>query len=127
MSKRYVLDSSAVLAVLNVEIGGKEVESKFTNSKISSVNAAEVLTKLAERNVNLQKAAEYFLKVGLEVTDFDIEQALKCAELRPLTRHLGLSLGDRSCLALAIQENAIAVTADKDWAGLGFCKIEVIR
>jgi len=52
---------------------------------------------------------------------------LKATELRPLTKHLGLSLGDRCCLALAILENLPAVTADKNWAGLNVCKIEIIR
>jgi PIN domain nuclease of toxin-antitoxin system len=47
--------------------------------------------------------------------------------LRPVTKHLGLSLGDRGCLALAILKNATAVTADKSWANLNCCKIEVIR
>ena len=94
---------------------------------ISSVNLAEILTKLAERNVNLRDALDYFLKVGLDVAEFDVALALKTATLRPLTKRLGLSLGDRACLALAIQENATAVTADRSWATLDVCPIEIIR
>jgi len=127
MNKRFVLDSSAVLAVVNSEKGKENVESKFPDSLVSSVNVAEVLTKLAERNVDLNDAIDNFLHVGLDVRDFDLAQALKCAELRPHTKHLGLSLGDRACLALAIQENATAVTADRSWANLDVCGIEVIR
>ena len=52
---------------------------------------------------------------------------MRAAELKTKTKHLGLSLGDRSCIALAIQENAVAVTADKNWAQLDVCAIEVIR
>lgn len=63
----------------------------------------------------------------MKIVEFDVKQAAKVAQLRPLTKHLGLSLGDRSCLALAILENAVVVTADKTWMKLNFCPIEVIR
>src|ERR1043165_5252635 len=89
MNKRYVLDSSAVLAVINLEPGKELVEPKFSESLISAVNTAEILTKLAERNVNVKTAVEDFLQRGLEIVDFDIENAAKCAALRPLTSHLG--------------------------------------
>jgi PIN domain nuclease of toxin-antitoxin system len=53
---------------------------------------------------------------------------IAAGQLRELTRRRGLSLGDRACLALAIRENAIAVTADRDWGDLDIgCKIELIR
>lgn len=127
MIKRFVLDSSAVLAVINCEPGQENVEPKFPESLVSVVNVAEILTKLAERNVDLDDALEYFIQVGVEVADFDVAQAKKCAELRPLTKHLGLSLGDRACLALAITQNATAITADRDWVSAGICKVELIR
>lgn len=125
--KTFVLDSSAVMAVINVEKGAENVEPKFSDAVLSSVNLAEIMSKLAECRVDLNDALEYFLRVGLEIVDFDVRQASTCGELRPLTRHLGLSLGDRACLALAIRENAIAVTADTKWASLKVCKIETIR
>jgi ribonuclease VapC len=127
MTKRFVLDSSAVLAVINLEPGCENVEPKFPDAVISNVNVAEILTKLAERKVSLKAALGYFLKVGLDVADFDVSLALETARLRPLTKHLGLSLGDRACLALAIRENATAVTADRSWTGLDVCPIEAIR
>ncbi len=127
MNDLSVLDSSAVLAVFNAEKGSEKVEPLLSNSIISSVNVAEVLTKMVEKGISLNDALEDFLKLGLEVIEFDTKQAAKSAELRPLTKHLGLSLGDRCCLALAIQEDATAVTADRNWASLNICKIEVIR
>lgn len=122
-----VLDSSAILAVLNAESGAANVAPLLSRSIVSSINVAEVLTKLVERNIRLKDALEDFLKLGLEIIEFDVKQAAKVAELRPVTKHLGLSLGDRSCLALAISENATAVTADKIWSNLNFCKVKVIR
>ncbi len=122
-----VLDSSAALAYLQNETGREKVEAILEISIISRVNAAEVLTKLVEKGLSVTEAKEAFDNLDLTVIDFDEIQSLKAAELRPLTKHLGLSLGDRCCLALAILENLPAVTADKNWAGFTLCKIEIIR
>lgn len=127
MNKLFVLDSSAVLAVINSERGKENVETKFPNAVVSSVNVAEIMAKLAERGIDLYGALNYFMNVGLEVVDFDVLQALECGKLRPLTKHLGLSLGDRACLSLAISNNATAITADRAWAGLDLCPVEIIR
>lgn len=124
---KYVLDSSAVLALLFLENGSERVRPILAESAISTVNITEVLTKLVQDNINLDQASENFFDLSLEIIAFTIPQAVKAAALRPLTRHLGLSLGDRACLALAIQENAIAVTADRPWSKLDLCPIEVIR
>ena len=58
------------------------------------------------------------------------ERELLNAQLRAATRELGLSLGDRACLALARGLQATAVTADRAWAELAEAtgvRIEVIR
>jgi ribonuclease VapC len=123
----FVLDSSAILAVLNQEKGSQTAQTFFANGIVSAVNLAEVITKLIEQGHDSSSSMEAFNLLQLSVSGFDIAQARKAAELRPLTKHLGLSLGDRSCLALAILQNATAVTADRDWSGLSFCPIEVIR
>jgi len=122
-----VLDSSAILAVLNAESGAERAISFFANGIVSSVNVVEVLTKIVERGQNIKTARETFDLLQLEVVDLDYRQAAKAAELRPLTQHLGLSLGDRSCLALAILRDTTAVTADRDWKELTVCPVEVIR
>lgn len=124
---KYVLDASAVLALLFLENGFEKVRPILSESAISTVNVAEVLTKLVQDSINLEKASGNFFNLNLKVIDFTIPQAVKAAALRPLTKHIGLSLGDRACLALAIQENATAITADKSWSKLDLCPIEVIR
>ncbi|MGB7207023.1 MAG: type II toxin-antitoxin system VapC family toxin [Pyrinomonadaceae bacterium] len=123
----FVLDSSAILAVLNQEKGSQTAQTFFANGIVSAVNLAEILTKLIEQGHDSSSSMEAFNLLQLDVSSFDVAQARKAAELRPLTKHLGLSLGDRSCLALAMLQNATAVTADRDWCGLSFCPIEVIR
>lgn len=124
---KYVLDASAVLALLFLENGSEKVGPILSESAISTVNVAEALTKLVQDRVSLKKASKDFFSLNLRVIDFSIPQSVKAAALRPLTKHLGLSLGDRACLALAIQENATAVTADRSWSDLDICPIEVIR
>ncbi|MBV9217222.1 MAG: type II toxin-antitoxin system VapC family toxin [Acidobacteria bacterium] len=126
MSDR-VLDSSAVLAALQGEPGAETAETYFIGGLISAVNAAEVMSKLAEWDRLSDLDFEYFTELGLIVVDFTLEHARKAAELRAVTRHAGLSLGDRSCLALAIISNATAVTADKSWNELDVCPVELIR
>lgn len=123
----YVLDSSVILAFLNQENGSKDLESYLLNGSVNTVNVAEVLTKLTEKGQDKATARETFELLRLNVIDFDFDHALISAELRPTTRHLGLSLGDRSCLASAIIHHATAVTADRGWKGLSVCPVELIR
>lgn len=123
----FVLDSSAIIAVLNREEGSERALQFFANAIVSSVNVAEVLSKSLERGFDLKSAVMTFNLLQLNVIDLDFEQAIKAAELRPLTKHLGLSLGDRCCLGLAALRNKAAVTADKNWKKLTFCEVELIR
>lgn len=122
-----IIDSSALLASIYDETGGDKVAELLVGAKMSSVNVAEVFTKLADAGSLSEEFVETFGELGLEVVDFDIFQAQKAAELRPLTKHLGLSLGDRCCLALAILSKGTAVTADKEWKNLKVCPVELIR
>lgn len=122
-----ILDASAVLAVLQNETGKEKVEAILDESAISRINLVEVLTKIVDKGMTIDEARETFEDLELEVLEFDENQSFKAAELRPLTKHLGLSMGDRCCLALAILEDLPAVTADRNWASLNLCTIEVIR
>jgi ribonuclease VapC len=47
--------------------------------------------------------------------------------MRQSTRALGLSLGDRACLALALAQKATAVTADQQWQKVQGVDLMVIR
>jgi PIN domain nuclease of toxin-antitoxin system len=66
--------------------------------------------------------------LGLEIVPFTAPLAEKTAHLREETRSLGLSLGDRSCLALADDLGRPAVTTDKIWGDLTLrVEVRVIR
>lgn len=127
MSK-YVLDASAVLALLNQETGKERVEAVLADSCIGTVNYCEVFGKLIDAGMPEQDARESMELLNVEVVDFDVDLARLAAVLRPTTKKLGLSLGDRSCLALALARRNTAVTAERVWPKLKIgVNIELIR
>lgn len=111
-----VLDASALLAYLQREPGGDVVRRLLTGAVISSVNWAEVVGKLG----GLPAAAvRHRLAVrGMVVVPFTVEAAELAGALAARTRSVGLSLGDRACLATAAQLGLPAYTADRTWLDL---------
>jgi ribonuclease VapC len=127
--KRGVLDASALLALLNGEPGSGQVASVIADgATISTVNLAEVVTKLSEVGMPETFIHNALDLLGLEIVNFDFVQAYQVGLLRPLTRHTGLSLGDRACLALAKQLRLPALTTDRVWEGLDIdVTVQMIR
>ncbi|HEX3954986.1 MAG TPA: type II toxin-antitoxin system VapC family toxin [Stellaceae bacterium] len=113
-----VVDASVVIAFLVGEPFTRFDSERIGNALISAVNLAEVLTRLPEIGVPEAETAAAIARVNLRVIAFDEEQAAATAALRPLTRRVGLSLGDRACLALGKARACPVVTADRAWAGL---------
>jgi PIN domain nuclease of toxin-antitoxin system len=111
----YVLDPSAVLALVFQEDGHEAVEPLLPVAAISAVNASEVLTKLLRLGASAADATKALDDLQLVVLPFTLDDARSAARLEPLTRARGLSLGDRACLALAQRCGVPAVTADKSW------------
>ena len=125
-----VLDASAVLALLFEEAGAEVVRAHLRTGVIGAANLAEVLAKLSDHGLPAMEAVRAIAILGLEVAPMTEAQAQRSAELRPLTRGAGLSLGDRACLALAAELGAPAVTADRSWdavAGPAGVSVQVIR
>ena len=126
---RIVLDASALLAVLNDEPGAEGLTlALLSGAVISTLNLAEVHSKLVGHGIDRDEAWEAALSPVREVEVFSREQAKIAGGLISQTRQLGLSLGDRACLALGITLNAPVYTADKDWKKLKLrIPIHVIR
>lgn len=126
---RVVLDASAVLALLNGEPGSDKLSVQLLNMAASStVNVAEVHAKLVDRGVDSNDAWEAALAPVRDVVDFTAEHARIAGSLIPHTRTLGLSLGDRACLALALSLKAPVYTTDKAWGKLRLAvPVHVIR
>ncbi|KOR32628.1 twitching motility protein PilT [Achromatium sp. WMS3] len=125
---KVVLDASALLALLYDEIGADNVIKYLPNATISSVNLAEVLSKLIEAGMSATQAKDILNKLNLDITIFSEDIAYITARLRPITKQQGLSLGDRACLATALYLQTTAITADKQWRNLNIeINIECIR
>lgn len=98
-----VLDASALLALLHNEKGADKVEEAILNKAIiSTVNWSEVIQKAIVRNISIDDLDRELAVLGLSFFSFDIQQARIAGSLWQQTKELGLSLGDRACLALAI-------------------------
>ncbi len=116
----YVIDASSVLVFIFNEPGaGIVIEiARDDHLLISTVNLAEVLAKLADRGADGPMAQQLLAPLDLEEVSFNSAQARISAMLRPATKGAGLSLGDRSCLALALAEGKPVLTADRNWLGI---------
>lgn len=124
----YVLDTSAILASLWSEPGGKRVASELGSALVSTVNLTELVSKLQDRGATAEQAVAVVANLAMERVPFDEDQAIRAGALRSSSRTLGLSLGDRCCLALALAKGLPALTTDRAWAELDVgVKIEVIR
>jgi ribonuclease VapC len=123
-----VFDSSAVLAVIFGEAPGDEIVDRMRGALLSTVNLLEIHTKLLLKGASQSLARRQVQQLQCEISALDAEQARIASEMIWQTRPLGLSLGDRACLALAIQRKGTVYTADRSWSGLSLgIKIEIIR
>ncbi|MGL5796056.1 MAG: type II toxin-antitoxin system VapC family toxin [Waterburya sp.] len=113
MSNCYVLDASAILALLNNETGADRVQSILENAPcvMSVVNWSEVARKLLGKDLAVKPIAESLQAVGLEFKSFDYGLAVATAQILAPP----LSLGERACLSLAATLGAIALSADQIW------------
>jgi ribonuclease VapC len=123
-----VLDSSALLASILEEPGSAKVRDVMPQCIMSAVNFAEVVGILNDDGYDTNQIDSILGEYNISVIPFDEAQAMICGTLRRATRPRGLSLGDRACLALALQRNSAVLTADRAWAKVDVgVKVELLR
>ena len=110
------MDSSAVVAALLEEPGGEEMARRDGPFLISTVNLCEVLERLAVGSAAEAPTLAMLEDLGLVLVDFTPDLAAMAARLKAPTRSVGLSLGDRACLALALRERTPVLTGDRAWS-----------
>jgi ribonuclease VapC len=121
-----VLDASALLAVFNDEPGADKVIAVLDEAVINSVNLAEVAAGLVAKGKSPSQARAAMRVIGCRVVEADEEMGLDAGFLRKLTDHVGLSLGDRFCLAQGRRLGAPVLTADRDWERVAdICEVSV--
>lgn len=124
-----VLDASAMLALLQNERGEEKLTDDLLEVAVAStVNLAEVQSKLVKKGYDPEDAWEDALQLVTSAEPFTSEQAKIAGTLIQKTQKYGLSLGDRSCLALAIALQAPVYTTEQIWRNLKVgVQIHVIR
>lgn len=124
-----VFDASAMLALIQGERGADQLTDEILDRAVAStVNLAEVQSKLVKASNDPDRAWMAALSTISAVETFTGEQAKIAGTLIAATAKYGLSLGDRSCLALAIALKAPVYTTEQTWRNLKLgIPIHVIR
>jgi ribonuclease VapC len=110
-----VLDASAILAVIFKEEGLDRVLATIGESVMSVVNLGEVLVKTTRRGMDAGEVKTLLDEFGILWTAPDDNDALVAASFPD---QLGLSIGDRFCLALAAERGLPVLTSDHAWFAL---------
>ena len=126
----FVLDASALLAMLREEPGAEMVELVLEHAVMSTVNWSEVVQKARFYGVKTAGMRAEVEALGLEIQPFTADDAESAASLWQHTKSSGLSLGDRACLATGERLGLPVLTTDRAWkdleAGVGIT-VELLR
>lgn len=123
-----VLDASALLAYLQRESGGDSVGRVLRGALMSTVNWAEVVQRVPNQDMGRLGLRGDLESLGLSFEPFSAVHAEIAGQLREATKTLGLSLGDRACLALGMDRDALVYTADRAWTKLSIgVEVESVR
>jgi len=115
MADEFLLDASALLALLQNEPGADRVVAVLDHASIHAVQLAEVVKKLNRPGIDPGFCEEAVQRLALPVIgEFSSAQAYNtrvyCAK--------GVSLGDRICLSVANSLGMTIISADRVWAAL---------
>ena len=117
-----VVDSSAVLAVVNKEPERVKAAVMIRGGTMSPVNAAEVMQDMIKSGRSIDAAAEIFDGFGLSLSAVTRTQAVRAAELCTVKN---LSIADRFCIALGEELGQPVVTKDSQWLSLAGLKTTI--
>ena len=116
MNDKIIFDASAVIGLFAKEKGVEVIKKHSRNAIISSVNISEVYKYCIDKqNLTTEECRNIMTISGIKIINFDEKQALIAASIYPQTKALGLSLGDRACIALALEKHYPVLTCDKIW------------
>jgi PIN domain nuclease of toxin-antitoxin system len=118
VNSRVILDASALLALLQEEVGSEVIKPLLKFSVMSAVNVTEVLSVLQRADITPEEGLSLITDIVTTILPFDLEQAERVAKLHPLVQSKGLSLADRACVTLGIKLQLPIYTADRVWAEL---------
>jgi PIN domain nuclease of toxin-antitoxin system len=128
-NNKILLDTSAIIALIKKEKGYQVVDDILATSAISTVNFSELIAALAREGVSAEDIDSITENIIPDIIPFDHETSIVAGKLITTTNSKGLSLGDRACIATALQLDLPVYTADKIWAELDIpnFKLKLIR
>jgi PIN domain nuclease of toxin-antitoxin system len=115
MAFEYLLDTSALLAIVFEEKGRDQAQKILHKCAMSAVNLTEAVGKIAQRGASLDEAWEHISALELPILPYDAATAREAVRFCDLAWRRGMSLGDRVCIATALVNGLVAVTADRRW------------
>lgn len=120
MNRVIVLDASAIIAFLQGEPGEETVRQALHSGHcvVSAANQAEVIAKSLDRGADPEAVKMILAELAYTVVDIKADDGAQAGWMRPQTRTIGLSLGDRLCLAVAQRLKAPVLTADRPWLSM---------
>lgn len=113
-----VIDASAILAILQDELGGEYAYTQARGALLSTVTYSEVLVKISDKGLPIDRFVRLLAKLELMLVPFGEAEARAAAAIRPQTRGYDISFGDRACLSLALERGLPLLNCDHDWAKL---------
>ena len=111
----FVLDASALIAMLKEEKGAAKVAKAIASARMSAVNYAEVVSHYVFRGMPTAAIDAMLDPLPIEIVPADHAISKLAGRLRGITASAGLSLGDRYCLALAQRDGLPVWTSDTNW------------
>jgi len=117
----YVFDSFALLAYLQDELAGSQIEKLLVNAKkekcqlfLSLINLGEIIYIIERRGgvAKAQDALALIRQLPIDVAPVDEQIVFAAAHIK--ANH-PISYADAFVVAIAIQENASIVTADPEF------------
>ena len=128
MDQAYLLDASALLALIRNEPGADRVKTVLDSSAIHAGNLAEVVRKMICQGMPAAEVQELLEDLSLTVIEeFGQAQAYVAGQLAAGNPRLGLSLGDSVCLTVAERKGMTAVTADRRWSDLQARDVKILQ
>ena len=122
--RNYVVDSYAILAYLQEDVGWQEMgrllrywRRKRIRAKLSWINWGEIYY-ITARNLGKEKAMEamdFVAAYPVELEPVDFEMVQTAADLKSM---FSFALGDAFCAATALRYDAILITGDPEFLAL---------
>lgn len=119
-----------MIAVIKHEAGSERAAPRLLSGVMTTVNATEVGDALARLCREPDQVSGVLADLSVGLIDADTDLALSASRLFSLTRRVGLSLGDRYCLALGLRLNLPVLTGDRRWSQVADdigVKVELFR